>query len=196
MRFMMRSNHPVTPLSHEGTPHSRRPCGLGQRSPRGGTGDDGGTGVDQVIRTGMPSPQRQPDRVKPMPNPKASTQEVIWSGEAPSERAAWRDQGDGAGESPPAWPQARKTRLTGDVSLRNLKAGYDPPVPDLHLGAQLNHAVGRQAQEVGCASRIAVHARKQFSRQGAMPLPMVRNDDVARREIAGLHVVQFHPMGF
>ena len=45
-------------------------------------------GVDQVINTGIRVHKDKPMVVRPIPRPSAKTQDVIWSGVAPSDLAA------------------------------------------------------------------------------------------------------------
>lgn len=91
MRFMMRSNQPVAPHSHISTPHTKKaPVASARLTPVAALAITAAPGVDQVINTGIRVHKDKPMVVRPMPRPKASTHEVIWSGVAPKDRAAWK----------------------------------------------------------------------------------------------------------
>ena len=89
MRFITRSNQPVTPLSHISTPHSRKaPVASGRLTPAAALAITAAPGVDQVIRMGARAHSDRPSVARPMPRPRASTQDVTWAGVAPRDWAA------------------------------------------------------------------------------------------------------------
>ena len=60
---------------------------------------------------------------------------------------------------------------------------------DLDLRAELDDAGRRQAQEVGRGRGVAVHAGEQFLAPVGHAAVERRDDDVARQEVRGLHVL-------
>src|SRR3989344_4489055 len=192
MRFMMRSNQPVAPLAHISTPHTRKaPTASARLTPVAALAITAAPGVDQVISTGMRVHSDRPMVDRPMPMPSASTQDVTCSGVAPSDRAAWKISAivlvkpTSVATKPADTDDSELSRPTSPMPNTRFRS-------DLHLRAQFDHAVGRQAQEVGHARSVAVHAGEQLLAPGQHAAPDRRDHDVAREEVAGLHVVDLH----
>src|SRR5262245_61693771 len=120
-----------------------------------------------------------------MPRPSAHIHELIWAGVAPSAVAAWKTI---ATELVKPTSTATKPAVAAgsDRSRRNWRMRE----LDLDLGPQLDDAVGREAQEVGRGRRVAMHLREQLLAPAGHAAAQRRDDDVARQEVRGLHVVE------
>ena len=177
MRFMTRSNQPVTPHSHISTPHTRKaPTASDRLTPVAALAITAAPGVDQVIRMGARVHSDRPSVLRPMPRPSASTQEVICSGVAPRERAAWKIR---AMVLVKPTSVATKPADTADKEVSRSISFRCRTRSDLHLRAQLHHAVGGQAQEVGHTRCVAVHASEQLLTPGHHAAANGGDDDVA-----------------
>lgn len=89
MRLIKRSNRPETPDNHIRTPQAKKaPTASGRLTPVAEAAITAAPGVDQVMRMGARVRSDNPNVVRPMPKPQAHTHELIWSGDALSDRAA------------------------------------------------------------------------------------------------------------